>query len=311
MKDQKKANFSCDIETGVCKPSEESGIEEVRLNQVEKVKLIYYTDPICSACWAIEPELKRLKLEYGDYVEVEYKMGGLLPGWEGFADKANGIGKPSDVAPHWDEVGEHTGMSIDGDIWLEDPLSSSFPPSIAFKAAQQQGEKFALRFLRRIREQVFLEKKNITQEPHLLQAIEDCGGDADKFLADYHQESTAQSFYDEMKQGKEYGVRGFPTFIFVGKAGKGFKISGMSGYDNYILALEKAFGGKITPKAISTSESELLKKYGFLSTKEISFVLSQDDATTVANLNKLVGAGKASVSKQKYGDFWRSLVASN
>lgn len=298
-------NFSCEVETGVCKPTEASAIEEINLKEKEKVKLVYYTDPICSACWAIEPQLKKFKLEYGDYVEIEYKMGGLLPGWEGFADSANGISKPSDVAHHWDEVGQHTGMSIDGDIWLEDPLDSSFPPSIAFKAAQKQGDLFAIKFLRKIREKLFLEKKNITKEHFLLKAVEEADGDTVQFLSDYHDEATKQSFFDEMKQGKEYGVRGFPTFIFIAKDGKGFKISGMSGYDNYILALEKAFGEKIEPQTIEYTELDLLKKYHYLSTQEISFVLSQDEKTTIENLTKLQESSVLIQEKQKFGDFWR------
>ena len=78
-------------------------------------------------------------MEYGDAIEIEYRMGGLLPDW---SYNSGGISKPSDVAHHWDEVSEHYDMPIDGDVWLEDPLDSSYPPSIAFKAAQiQDNEK--------------------------------------------------------------------------------------------------------------------------------------------------------------------------
>ena len=97
------------------------------------VKIVYFTDPICSSCWGIEPQLRQLKLEYGPYLDIEYRMGGLLPNW---SYNSGGISKPSDVAHHWDEVSLHYDMPIDGDVWLEDPLDSSYPPSIAFKAAQ-------------------------------------------------------------------------------------------------------------------------------------------------------------------------------
>ena len=119
------------------------------------VHILYFTDPICSSCWGIEPQLRRLKLEYGDQMELEYRMGGLLPSWEVY--NSGSISKPSDVAHHWDEVSLFYEMPIDGDVWLDDPLSSSYPPSIAFKAAQMQDEKKAVQFLRRIREMVFLE----------------------------------------------------------------------------------------------------------------------------------------------------------
>ncbi|MEM7367488.1 MAG: DsbA family protein [Bacteroidota bacterium] len=308
MEKSKSRHISCEIETGTCGSGEEGQIEEVQLNLQERVQLIYYTDPICSACWAIEPYLKKFELEYGEYLRIEHKMGGLLPGWKGFADRANGISRPSDVAHHWDEVGQLTGMSIDGDIWVEDPLESSFPPSIAFKAAQRQGEAFAVCFLRRIREQLFLEKKNITKEAVLLEAINDCQGDSGQFLKDYHDPATEQSFHVEKRMRKTYGVRGFPTFIFIGKDGKGYRISGTSGYENYVLALEKAYGKTLTPAPIRVSELALVQTYGLLATKEISTVLSQDAAITYSNLKQLAEEGAVLHVPHKFGDFWKKVA---
>ena len=123
----------CDIETGMCETTDEAtniASQSLEQSTEKSVKLIYYTDPICSSCWGIEPQLRKLKLEYGNVVEIEYRMGGLLPDW---SYNSGGIGKPSDVASHWDEVSLHYDMPIDGDLWLEDPLDSSYPPSIAFR----------------------------------------------------------------------------------------------------------------------------------------------------------------------------------
>ena len=87
-------------------------------------------------------------------------MGGLLPDW---SYNSGGIGKPSDLAHHWDEVIEHYDMPIDGNVWLEGSLNSSYPPSIAFKAAQMQDNDKAILFMRTNREMVFLQKKNIAK----------------------------------------------------------------------------------------------------------------------------------------------------
>ena len=301
-------NYSCDIETGTCsQTSEQAKIEKINLNSIEKVKLIYYTDPTCSACWAIVPEIKKFQLEYGSYFDIEYKMGGLVKTWVGFEDKANGIYKPADVAPHWDEVGKYSEMSIDGDLWIEDPLTSSYPSSIAFKAMQKQGNKIALKYLRRIREMVFLEKRNISKEDVLLEAVEYCNGDKAKFLKDFYNQGVKQSFYDEINQGKEMGVRGFPTLIFINKAGSGFKFSGMSGYANYVLALNRALGKAVVPKKISLTEIDLLKRDKFLSTKEVYFILSQDKYQTISNLEVLEQKGLIKRESQKFGEFWRLL----
>src|SRR5690554_5154683 len=131
----------CDIETGMCETTSEETkgtSDKIAASTEKSIKLVYFTDPICSSCWGIEPQLRKLKLEYGEHIDIEYRMGGLLPDW---SYNSGGIGKPSDVASHWDEVSVHYDMPIDGDLWLEDPLDSSYPPSIAYKAAQMQDRK--------------------------------------------------------------------------------------------------------------------------------------------------------------------------
>ena len=104
-------------------------------------------------------------------------MGGLLPDW---SYNSGGISKPSDVAYHWDEVSVYYDMPIDGDVWLEDPLNSSYPPSIAFKAAEIQDKDKAVNFLRILREMVFLKKKNITRWEYIAIAAEEAGLDVVK-----------------------------------------------------------------------------------------------------------------------------------
>ena len=175
----------CAPEKGVCEiPDKGEAQNGVNTASVQKpIRIIYFTDPICSTCWGIEPQLRKLKLEYGDFIDIEYRMGGLLPSWDIY--NSGGISKPSDVAHHWDEVSAHYDMPIDGDVWLEDPLPSSYPPSIAFKAAEMQDKKKALLFMRRIREMVFLEKKNITKWTYLQEAATEVGLDTVRLKKDY------------------------------------------------------------------------------------------------------------------------------
>jgi len=203
----------CDPESGICEiPTNRTNSADTSSVKANKkpVKIIYYTDPICSSCWGIESQLRKLKLEYGDNIEIEYRMGGLLPNW---SYNSGGISKPSDVAHHWDEVSVYYDMPIDGNVWLEDPLSSSYPPSIAFKAAQMQDNEKSILFLREIREMVFLQKKNITKWEHLEMAGKKVGLDIVKFKTDY--EGKAKELFEEdLKLGRVLGVRGFPTMFF-------------------------------------------------------------------------------------------------
>ena len=203
----------CDSETGICElPSNKKNavkVEAVPADE-DRIKIVYFTDPICSSCWGVEPQLRKLKLEYGIHIDIEYRMGGLLADW---SYNNGGISSPSDVAMHWDEASLQYDMPIDGDVWLEDPLHSSYPPSIAFKAAQLQDEQKAILFLRKIREKVFLEKKNITKWEHIESAAKFVGLDVILLEKDYKGKAI-ELFNEDLMLAKKMGVRGFPTFFF-------------------------------------------------------------------------------------------------
>ncbi len=293
MKEQSNP-LMCDPESGICEiPTNNASSTDSSSVKASKkpVKIIYYTDPICSSCWGIEPQLRKLKLEYGNSVEIEYRMGGLLPNW---SYNSGGISKPSDVAHHWDEVSAYYDMPIDGNVWLEDPLSSSYPPSIAFKAAQMQDNEKAILFLRQIREMVFLQKKNITKWEHIEFAVKKVGLDAVKFKTDY--EGKAKGLFEEdLKLGRELGVRGFPTMFFTDTTGHKEIVYGSKPYSIFESALLK-----LLPVASKTNYdktwSSVFSKYRSLTAKEFSELTGTprneseeylDDLTLKGNLEKL------------------------
>ncbi|WP_175373429.1 DsbA family protein [Paenibacillus agri] len=302
--------ISCDLETGLCSEHEDGQDYEmvkVELAPVRKFRVIYYTDPICSACWALEPYIRKLEEEYAPLLTIEYRMGGLLPGWEHFSDGGNGISKPSDVAHHWEEIAEQSGMSMDGDVWLEDPLHSSYPPSIAFKAAQLQGKEQADAYLRRLREMVFLEKVNIAKEEALIQASIDVGLDTERFKRSYHDPATAELFYQEIEEGAELGVRGFPTILIVDEEGQGARVSGYRPYQHYVEALNKVAKDALQPNQKVYTAKQLLQKYNFLGTEEIRIMLDGSREETLAELQRLEQAGLVECVPVKFGFFWRNV----
>ena len=291
---QNKNPLMCNPESGICEmPTGKTSPIDGSLTKSNKkpIKIIYYTDPICSSCWAIEPQLRKLKLEYGTNMEVEYRMGGLLPNW---SYNSGGISKPADVAHHWDEVSVYYDMPIDGDVWLEDPLPSSYPPSIAFKAAQMQDNEKAILFLREIREMVFLQKKNIAKWPHLEMAASKVGLDIVKFKSDY--EGKAKELFEEdLKLGKELGVRGFPTLFFTDTMGNNEKVYGSKPYSTFENALLK-----LVPTATKTAYDKTWRSgfsiYHALTAKEFSELMGiprnesekyLDDLTTNGHIEKL------------------------
>lgn len=293
----------CDPETGSCElPSAgtQSGEKSLPIHGDKLIRIIYFTDPICSSCWGIEPQLRKLKLEYGDAIKIEYRMGGLLPDWN---YNSGGISKPADVAKHWDEVSLQYAMPIDGDLWLEDPLHSSFPPSIAFKAAQLQDQDKAIAFLREIREMVFLQKKNITKWEHLEKAATNTGLDLKQFKQDV--ENTAiDEFNADLQLAKKMGVRGFPTLFFTDQQGRQETVYGAKPYTAYEATINKLSPG-IRKTKYSTNWEDLFRIYPTLTLREFSELSTEDRFCAEQSLNKLWIKGKLIKTETKNGSIWK------
>lgn len=303
IKDTSKNNpLLCDIETGMCETSSNEASDstpKVVQSSKRQIRVVYFTDPICSSCWGIEPQLRKLKLECGQYLDIEYRMGGLLPDW---SYNSGGIGKPSDVAHHWDEVSEYYDMPIDGDVWLEDPLDSSYPPSIAFKAAQMQDEDKAGLFLREIREMVFLKKKNIAKWEHLATAAKNVGLDVEQLKTDF--EGKAKLLFEEdLKIAREFGARGFPTIFFLDSAGNKEIVYGAKPYAFYEMAILK-LNANITKSEYSKNWESLFSKYHSLTAKEFSVLSGNPRNESETLLDELSSSGTLEKLTTKNGSIW-------
>ena len=268
---------------------------------IEKpLNIIYYTDPICSTCWVIQPILRKLKLDYGDYLEIDYHMGGLLPSWK---DYNKGIIKtPLDAAKHWEEVNESQKMFLDGDIWIEDPLYSSFPPSIAFKAAQLQDSDKAITFLRRLKELVFLEKKNITRWDIIENAALSSGLDTALLKKDFADKGP-KLFEADLELAKDLKINIFPTLFFLKEGIVNHTIKGFQPYEKFEEIILSIIPDAVKKK-ISYSAETLFSMYNNMTEDEFSFLMDTTIAESNILLNDLYDLGKIDKYMSKHGIVW-------
>jgi 2-polyprenyl-6-methoxyphenol hydroxylase-like FAD-dependent oxidoreductase/predicted DsbA family dithiol-disulfide isomerase len=266
----------------------------------KEIQIVYFTDPICSTCWVIQPQLRKLSLEYENHLQIDFKMGGLLPSWENF--NRFGITKPSDVAAHWEEVCSQHEMPINKNIWLEDPLPSSYPPSIAFKAAQIQDTGKAVLFLRRIREMVFLEKKNIIKKEHLFTAAFDVGLDAARLLRDL--EGKAQGlFREDLILSHTLDVKELPTLFFSNHQGKQLSLQGYQSYESFEKILLELHPS-IKKQAYATDPKSLFDRFQTMTTKEFSFFRNETEMESQYILHNLLMENKITQFESTAGNMW-------
>lgn len=265
-------NMMCDLETGVCGPGgdDTTTMEFIDLSiQKKKVELYYITDPICSHCWALEPVLRKFVDQYGQYFNMQTIIGGLLEKWDGFADVSNGISSPSDVAGHWREVGDHARMPIDGTLWHDNPIESSFIPSRVYKVIQEKSPELANTFLRRAREALFAFNKNVAQDEMLINLVNQIGLDGEGILNQSKLPEANTSLQEDFQRVRELGARGFPTIIMVNEEQKRVRIVGARTFEEYTNALQQLLPNEtLNPKPLSNLD-QLLRKEKLLFSREI------------------------------------------
>lgn len=302
MNENKTNPLLCDPVNGMCEmpAGETSNEKKVIKTENKPVKIIYYTDPICSSCWGIEPQLRKLKLEYGDYFEIDYRMGGLLPDW---SYNSGGISKPSDVAHHWDEASLHYEMPIDGDVWLEDPLDSSYPSCIAMKAAQIQDKQKAIHFMRILREKLYLEKKNIAKWENIAEAAKLADLDTEKLKKDFEIDAV-KLFRNDLNMAKNLNVRGFPTFYFSDGNNNQLTVYGSKPYASYENALLVLVPDAKKKKFENKNTLSLFEVYPTLAPKEYAIIqdISLKDAEII--LEELLRKGKLDKKTIKNGSLY-------
>ncbi|WP_354313039.1 ClpXP adapter SpxH family protein [Priestia megaterium] len=266
------------------------------------LEIYVFVDPLCPECWALEPILKKLQIEYGQLLSLKHVLGGNL-------QKLN-IGaqqKFEHIAKSWEKTGSRSGMSCDGNLWLENPIDTPYAASIAIKAAGLQGKKQGIRFLRRLQEVVFLEKQNVTEESVLIQCAKHVGLDVDEFVKDLHSDYAAKAFQCDLKITSEMDVDEIPTLVFFNEKveEEGIKISGYYSYETYVHIIKEMLEIDPDPACLPPLRS-FLSYFQFVASKEVAVVYGLSLEEAEKELKKLQLQQVVERVPVKYGTFWRS-----
>ena len=294
-------NMTCNPNTGVCEINLNVDMENfVYVPPVVKDKIIveYFTDPICAACWGLEPVLREFELKYGDEIDFRVIMGGMLEKSDLTKEEAMAS------ADHWEEFGDMFNMPITGHVQRNEPLSSSYPASLAYLAAKNQDDKKADLLLRKMREALLVFGKNVDKEEILEQLANEVGLDSLLFMQDFYNPETMERLKHDLSYTRANGVSGFPSIVMYGPNKPSMIIRGVRQVHEYSDALNKF--KEIKPKAIKFSIEEIFDKYELLSTREVSELMDVYFTEDMAKeLEALKDSGYLEKITVNNGCYWR------
>lgn len=278
-------------------------IYEYKSLKDQNINVFYYTNPLCCYCWGLEPVLKRLSKEYGNYVNLILKMGNLqrdlnLTGKNRFSSFL-------EIESYWKKVGQTYGMPISGKVWEKDPLFSSYQACSAYIAAKSQGVERANVFFRKLTEALFIFDVNISKEENLQMIAKASGLNSRQFMADYKSQKTLSLLEYEISETSSFRIDSIPTIAFLSEDNFTYKIKGVQPYSDYVQLLEKALG--YTPKRsnLFLSLEELFDSYDVLSLKEIVYLLESPSPNLVSDIEKLCLKGFLEPIKVDFGFYWK------
>lgn len=204
---------------------------------LEKIDLYYFTDPLCSHCWALDTVLTRFKLEYHTLLDVHTIMGALVEDDNHYKDLKGPEAK--EMVDHWDQVSRFYHVPMNTRIWHIDPITSSYPSSIAYLYLKDHIEAKAGKFLRLVREGAFLFEKNIAKRSILEQILRQLEIDPDPVLDFAYSDAGKEMLIKNMAPIDLFSVNGFPTVVLVNKNQEAVKVVGSRTLETYKKALRK------------------------------------------------------------------------
>lgn len=214
-----------DLSAGAAPESLPAAVTETAGSGDARLRVEYYTDPLCCWSWALEPVWREIRQRYGSALSWTVVLGGMIESWATFRDPMNDIGAPPQLAPLWHLAGRATGVPIDPAIWHVDPPASSYPASVAVKAALLQGTDAGERYLALAREAVMTRRLNIARRDVLLQLADELSlvkprsFDAARFSDDLVGEDAREAFRADLQRVRFLRIGRFPTIVAHGPSG--------------------------------------------------------------------------------------------
>ncbi|WP_217585920.1 ClpXP adapter SpxH family protein [Lentibacillus saliphilus] len=271
------------------------------VNVVKKpLELYVFVDPLCAECWSLEPYLKKLSIEYGRFFTIRPIVSGHV-----FAMNLEPFDKPCKLKDMWERTALRTGMSCDTNVWKDHSFISPRRASLAIKAAELQGKKAGRLFLRKIQENAFLKKQNISEESVLLNCAEEAKLDIEEFKCDLYSDTAKKALQSDFKLTNEMNVDYIPTMVFFNPTSEqpGIKISGLYPYEIYVRVLKQMLDKRLIPSTTPPLEL-LLSHYKVVATKEIAVVYDWSTTKAERELKKLQIRQKVKKHVTNHGSFW-------
>jgi predicted DsbA family dithiol-disulfide isomerase len=239
-------------------------------------------------------------------------MGGLLESWEYYQPSNSAVSKEIYLSEMWTSLGRKYGVIMDGKIWTDYPIQSSFPACIAYYAAKKQGNKKALHFLHTLREMVFLQHKDISNEHHVISAAIQCKLDLGQFVTDFKSGIAELDFKRDLNERDVWKITSYPSMVFfndtfqhrkyvkhINNTNRGEEI-----YKDWEAIIFELSDGKIKKKKAEINAVEILENFYGMTTTELNSINEEGIEKVNADLEASFYKGDVIKEENTEVNYW-------
>ena len=271
------------------------------LSMEKKLKIAHFTDPLCFWCYAMEPEMRKLRVLLDDQLEYRIVMGVLssdvheIIGYDEDAELRYEVYRAM-LANYFKEATKMVGMPLS----LENMLTHgpddlvSLPLSLAYCAMKMIDEDIAEAYLRRMRECVFAEGRSLSTVEEQVQLASEFPIDVAQFRSNLDDPEVAAVLQQGVDECRLYGIAAFPTLLMQW-GDKRIATQGYSTFDELKQAIRQVTDGDISLSDAEYSTHALetyVNRFGKAAACEIQTMFSLDDAQLANAMMDLVGTGR-------------------
>lgn len=267
----------------------------------KRIAVVHFTAPTCWWSWGYEPVFNRLKLVYGEQINIVTLYGTVYEDIEEY--KKNYELDDAGMAKWAKESQEIMGVPMHLNYRFDAMPKNLLPASLAVMAAERQGHEKGHRFYRSLLRRNIVENKDVTSETTILEAVTEAGLDEAKFKRDWADQAGLKTALENQGEDAPPVHVGFYNIAVTDRLGRtvtldqSFQPSVVEGAIDYLSA------GQLR-KAKPTDFLEYIKTQGPTPLVEIQrvFDLSSKDALT--ELERLEKLAKAKRSTLAGTNFW-------
>lgn len=291
---------------------------------MSNMKITVFSDPVCTWCWGSVPVWRALAYHYGNSVELDHVMGGMIEDIKTYNNRRLAIG--GDIAlsnrkihDHWLEASAVHGMPVceHGFHLFSQEHPSTIPQNLAYLAARVYEARYgnevkpgaARHYLRHLQEATAVDAVVTNDADVLVDMSAVVGFVPEKFRTIFGGD-VVKTLYDEGRAFcRNYEVTSFPCYL-VTYRGEEMMLRGYSSFDVVRNCIEQLSFGNIKPihdgREKFTAENVLrfMENYGSAYPVEIAtaFGLARHNGHTALNVESYEGLPDMMEQLVKAGD---------